>query len=306
MAVCFLVGRICPMATNMQPSPQKTNSSSPDSTPTNASAPNESYPPVSTVDAIDTSDPAQNSTSYEGVPASNWLSRLGQRALEWAEDVIARTSSVGDKPFFETEQFPWAQKINQQWPEVRKELEKVLERREELPNFQDVTPEVGNINTGDDWKTFFFYGYGIRCEENCVRCPQTDALLQSIPGMKTAFFSILSPQKHIAPHEGPFKGVLRYHLGLIVPEPREQVRIRVHDQIRHWKEGECLIFDDRFDHQVWNDTDGLRAVLFVDFVRPCRFPGNLINWLILTIASWLPQLRRARRNHDKWQDVFYH
>lgn len=291
------------MATNMHQRPSENPSSLPDTA--DAQATIHTSPSTHGV-AQHTLSAKDNSSNYEGVPKSTWLARLGQRALEWAENVIARSSSVGDKPFLQASDFPWAQQVNSRWPEIRAELEQVLQRREELPNFQDVTPEVGNINTDNDWKTFFFYGYGIRCEENCRSCPETDAALRSIPGMKTAFFSILSPHKHIAPHEGPYKGVLRYHLALVVPEPRELVRIRVADQVAHWKEGECLIFDDRYDHQVWNDTDGLRAVLFVDFVRPCRFPGNLINWLILTIAAWLPQLRRARRNHDRWEDLFYH
>ncbi len=48
-------------------------------------------------------------------------------------------------------------------------------------------------------------------------CPRTAALMREIPGMTTAMFSILSPRKHILDHRGPYKGVLRYHLGLIVP-----------------------------------------------------------------------------------------
>lgn len=250
-------------------------------------------------------DHAKTNPEYEGVPRSNWLARMGQRLLEWAERVIARSSSVGDKPFFERQQFAWTEEVETYYPEIRHELERVLKRRSELPNFQDLTPEVAHINTDNHWKTFFFYGYGIRLEENCQLCPKTDQALQHIPGMKTAFFSILSPHKHIAPHEGPFKGVLRYHLGLIVPREKEQCRIRVADQFAHWEEGKGIIFDDRFDHQVWNDTDETRVVLFVDFVRPCRFPGNLLNWSILTIAARLPQLRRARRNYDVWKKSFY-
>ena len=48
----------------------------------------------------------------------------------------------------------------------------------------------------------------------------------------------LSPRKHILDHRGPYKGVLRYHLGLIVPEDAESCRIRVGEDIRHWEEGE--------------------------------------------------------------------
>ena len=56
-----------------------------------------------------------------------------------------------------------------------------------------------------------------KAEENCARCPETVRVLKSIPGMKSAMFSILAPRKHIPEHRGMYKGVLRYHLGLIVP-----------------------------------------------------------------------------------------
>ena len=87
-------------------------------------------------------------------------------------------------------------------------------------------------------------------------------------------FSILSPHKHILPHCGPYKGVLRYHLGLIVPEDAENCRIRVGDDIRHWEPGKPLIFDDVFNHEVWNDTDETRVVLFVDVERPLPEPES--------------------------------
>ena len=95
--------------------------------------------------------------------------------------------------------------------------------------------------------------------------------------MTTAMFSILSPRKHILDHRGPYKGVLRYHLGLIVPEDAEACRIRVGEDIRHWEEGESMIFDDTFNHEVWNDTDETRVVLFVDVLRPLPSPESQIN-----------------------------
>ena len=55
-------------------------------------------------------------------------------------------------------------------------------------------------------------------------------------------------------HKGPFNGVLRYHLGLIIPEPKEKCRIRVHDQFNEWDEGKSLIFDDTYEHEVWKMT----------------------------------------------------
>ena len=98
----------------------------------------------------------------------------------------------------------------------------------------------------------------------CVRCPQTAKLITAIPGMFTSFFSILSPGKHIPPHRGPCNGLLRARLGMIVPEPAEHCRIEVGSEIRHRQTGKVIVFDGTYRHQVWNDTDGTRVVLFLD------------------------------------------
>jgi beta-hydroxylase len=122
--------------------------------------------------------------------------------------------------------------------------------------------------------------------------------------MKTAFFSILSAGKHIPPHRGPYKGVIRAHLGLIVPEPRERCRIQVGDQFAHWEEGKVMVFDDCYPHQVWNDTAGIRVVLFLDIVRPLRFPVNLLNAFILKLIAWSPFIRDAETNYRRWEKEF--
>ncbi len=133
-------------------------------------------------------------------------------------------------------------------------------------------------------------------------CPRTAALMREIPGMTTAMFSILSPRKHILDHRGPYKGVLRYHLGLIVPEDAEACRIRVGEDIRHWEEGKSMIFDDTFNHEVWNDTDETRVVLFVDVLRPLPFPESAINRADrqgdrrTRRSCWTPSATRKRGN----------
>jgi beta-hydroxylase len=120
----------------------------------------------------------------------------------------------------------------------------------------------------------------------------------------TAFFSILAPGKHIPDHRGPFNGVLRYHLGLKVPEPAEQCRIRVADEYRHWEEGESLLFDDTYRHEVWNETDGERAVLFMDVRRPLRFPINLLNRAALRLIQRTALVQDARENQKRWEERF--
>ena len=125
--------------------------------------------------------------------------------------------------------------------------------------------------------------------------------MREIPGMTTAMFSILSPRKHILDHRGPYKGVLRYHLGLIVPEDAESCRIRVGEDFRHWQEGESMIFDDTFNHEVWNDTDETRVVLFVDVLRPLPEPESTINRLIVKAIGYSPFVLDAKRNQEAWE-----
>jgi hypothetical protein len=73
-------------------------------------------------------------------------------------------------------------------------------------------------------------------------------------------FSVLAPKKHIPEHLGLWKGVLRYHLGLIVPKPVGSSRIRVGEDAEFWEEGKSMIFDDSHPHEVWNDCDSHRIV----------------------------------------------
>ena len=87
-------------------------------------------------------------------------------------------------------------------------------------------------------------------------------------------FSILEPGKRLPPHRGPYNGVLRLHLGLLIPEPRERAAIRVGPEQHHWTEGRVLIFDDAYEHEAWNETEQVRVVLFVDFERPHALSGQ--------------------------------
>jgi beta-hydroxylase len=194
-----------------------------------------------------------------------------------------------DKTFFESEKYPWVAKVEAEAPLIRKELDVLLQRRDEIPNFQDISVKQKPLTQGEQWKTFFLYGYGEEAEENCKQCPETVRILKYIPDMKTAMFSILAPGKHIPAHRGMYKGMLRYHLGLIIPGAPGACRIRVGNDVRSWQEGRSLVFDDSHEHEAWNDTDGYRVVLFVDVLRPVSFPFSLANrvivWMIAHTSS---------------------
>jgi beta-hydroxylase len=226
---------------------------------------------------------------------------IGERVLAPIERFIGRRSLVGDETFFPNDRFPWIEQAQDNWTTIREEAERLLEDRENLANFQDISKDQIEITDDDRWKTFFLYGYGFEAKLGVEMCPRTAALMRQIPGMKTAMFSILSPRKHILDHRGPYKGVLRYHLGLIVPRDARSCRIRVGDDYRHWEEGQSMVFDDTFNHEAWNDTDETRVVLFVDVLRPLPSPWAQINRAIVKAISYSPFVLDAKRNQKAWE-----
>jgi beta-hydroxylase len=229
------------------------------------------------------------------------LLKSARKVLRQVHRGIGRASLIGDRPFFSSADFPWATELEQHWPAIRAELDEVLEHRDDLPDFKDISPDQKHLAPPNQWKTFFFFAYGVKSRANAERCPRTAELLSRIPGARTAFFSILAPRVHIPAHRGPYKGVVRCHLGLLIPEPREHCRIRVADEIAHWEEGKCLFFDDTYEHEVWNDTDGMRVALFLDVLRPLRFPLSALNRAVIRAIAASPFITDAQKNHEAWE-----
>jgi beta-hydroxylase len=235
------------------------------------------------------------------VAVTNWI---GDRILRVVNRLIARASVLPEQPLYDPADFAWVAPVQAEWKTIRAELDEVLARREDLPNFQDISTDQYHLTDDDRWKTYFFYGYGFRSDANCARCPTTTRLVEAIPGMTTAMFSILAPGKHIPPHDGPYKGVLRYHLGLLVPEPEDHAGIRVGGEVAHWHEGSSLVFDDTFTHEAWNDTDGTRVVLFCDVIRELRQPMRTLNALLIKAIALSPFIQDAKRRHEAWERRF--
>ena len=217
---------------------------------------------------------------------------------------MAATSPIGDKPFFPDDTYAWSAILEENWRDIRRELDQLLVHRDDLPNFQDISAVQRTLTQDDQWKTYFFAGYGLDFETNRERCPRTIELLSQVTDMSTAFFSILGPGKRLPEHRGPYKGVLRYHLALKIPEPEDGCGIRVGGETAHWREGKSMVFDDTFPHEAWNGTDEDRVVLFMDIVRPLRFPYSMLNrWVLKYIAS-TPFIRDAKDKYAAWEKQF--
>lgn len=253
----------------------------------------------------DTPKPTFGTAGIAPMERPGAVTRFFMGIVAQAEKLNLKYARLGNPPVYDNAVFPWAKEIERHWPAIRAELDCVLRRQEELPTFQDISTDVKTISMDARWKTFFLAGFGVRSQHNIAACPDTWKAVQTIPGLKTAMFSIFEPGKHLPPHRGPYNGVLRLHLGLIVPEPADRLAIRFKDQVCHWQEGKVLIFDDAFEHEAWNHTSKTRVVLFVDFVKPLRFPANLVNWLLMKLAIFTPFIREGLDNHKAWEKRFY-
>ena len=219
--------------------------------------------------------------------------------------LLGKWSIVGDKPIYQKDEFEWTGILEKRWLDIREELDQLLRIHNQLPNLQDIQKEQQVINTDNKWKTFFLYGFGNRADLNCELCPVTASVVENIPGMVTAFFSFLSPRKRIPPHRGIYKGLIRSHLGLIIPGRTGECRMRIANEVVNWEEGKIVVFDDTYEHEVWNDTDQIRVVLLIDTIRPFRFPLSQINQLFIKIIANSSFVKRALQNNQKWEERQY-
>ena len=200
--------------------------------------------------------------------------------------------SITEKKVFYSEEekmeiFPTSLKLETNWKEIQRECLNTL-RGKELDNIGKKFI-VAEDSFFEGWKTFELRMFSKDYEENMNCCPVLKKILKSDPNITTAFFSIMEPGKFLSSHYGPFKGILRYHLGLIVP-PKDSglCYISVDGQTYDWKEGEGVLFDETYKHFVENSTPYQRIVLFIDVKRPLPAPVSYMNDFLLYLMSISP------------------
>ena len=232
------------------------------------------------------------STAPAGLPGRGL--RLAVLPLAGAYARLLRRFSAVDV-FLPTAQLDWVRHLEANWQVIRDELDR-LRTGHELPALVDVIPDEHYV-ADTRWRMFMFRYFGRPIAANCGLCPRTAALLEQVPGLISANFSVLEPGARIAPHHGIFAGVLRYHLGLIVPAHAEQCGLRVDGETREWRERASLLFDDTRRHEAWNDTEQDRVVLLLDVKRPLPAPLRWINDGVIGLLSRrvMPQLARVDR-----------
>ncbi|CEG60684.1 aspartyl/asparaginyl beta-hydroxylase domain-containing protein [Legionella micdadei] len=189
--------------------------------------------------------------------------------------------------FFDIEQtFPALNEITKHFSIIKKEFENVLSNSHQLPRYHDIDPGEADISdaTQKNWNVFMLYLLGYQLERAETLCPTLCNLIKQVPNLIQAFFSILEPGKSIPLHKGPYIGYLRYHLGIHVPQ-NNPPQIIVNNQSYTWREGEAVLFDDSWPHEVRNESDDYRAVLIIDVLRPMPFLPHLVNQFVTNVIG---------------------
>ncbi|XP_010178663.1 PREDICTED: aspartyl/asparaginyl beta-hydroxylase [Mesitornis unicolor] len=156
--------------------------------------------------------------------------------------------------------------LEKNWKLIRDEGLAVMDKKRSL-----FLPEDENLREKGDWSQFTLWQQGRKNENACKSVPKTCTLLERFPeatGCRRGQikYSIMHPGTHVWPHTGPTNCRLRMHLGLVIP--KEGCRIRCAQENRTWEEGKVLIFDDSFEHEVWQDAENSRLIFIVDVWHP--------------------------------------
>jgi beta-hydroxylase len=128
----------------------------------------------------------------------------------------------------------------------------------------------------------FFRWYGVD-KQTFLNVP---AFHQPWKYIQTIGVSVFNKKVSTSKHFGFMRASLRvlYNLNDMKDD---SAYIVVGDKTSYWRENKLFIFDDTLLHESVNQTDQTRYCLFVDMIRPTRFPG--IMRAVISGIRWLTQ-----------------
>jgi beta-hydroxylase len=193
---------------------------------------------------------------------------------------------LDNPPFLDNieEEFPLHKNIEKNYENIKKEF--INYNGGNIECFRKSNPLLNNIDTLDVdkdfcWRTLYLKKLGkIIVDDKTDFFPETLNIIKD-EQIHNAFFSILDPHVEIKPHAGYYKGYLRYHLGIIIPQENEKKPYIICGGKKYeWSEGEGVLFDDMFIHYVNNITSKKRIILYLDIKRKHK------NWIIDNIIEF--------------------
>lgn len=184
--------------------------------------------------------------------------------------------------------FPLDHVLKQQWSAILKEYQQV-QNHHQLPSFSQVYQSQRFLTENDrlPWQALPLKSFGYDVVQNQAMCPLTTSLIKQDPRIKSAMFSVIAPGKHIPSHQGVYKGIYKYHLGLKTPD---DCAITIAGQPYQWRAGKSLIFDGTYSHEVTNNSKEWRVILLLELFREeLGWLNRLVYWLM----SLHPDVRRS-------------
>ncbi|MCO5229661.1 MAG: aspartyl/asparaginyl beta-hydroxylase domain-containing protein [Chitinophagales bacterium] len=167
------------------------------------------------------------------------------------------------KPFYDPENFPELQPLVDNWEKIRDEVLAYENKHKNHKVMSSVSPaEV----EGGYWNLMYLKSFNRYYHKNMAQFPFTMSIINQIPNIVFTSINMLSPHTKINPHYGDTNGIVRGHLGLIVPAPYPEIAIHAGGEEHGWEEGKMFCFMNVVQHWVWNNTDGRRFILMFDFV----------------------------------------
>ena len=170
------------------------------------------------------------------------------------------------KPWHDIQDFPFMIKLMEHYDIIRDELLYNLAERMYIFNNEQ---ENHNAYTGGDWKALQIKaspGFNSGYTKYAEQFPKTVKILKECnEDFLLVKFSAIKPGTHIEPHTGPSNERLRSHLTII---HTGGARIRVGSEWKTWKEGEGMILDSSWEHEVVHEGRDIRVVLILDIWHP--------------------------------------
>ena len=229
-------------------------------------------------------------------PKQKRLIKFGKRMRDPVNRFLAGQSKIGNEPIIDPALIPGLNEVAGRWTAMRDEIEPLMRERETIPPLGRISPDHRRIASTPAWKSFFFQGYGFHARKNEARCPTIVDAIGQIPGVNVAFLSIMEPGTHVPRHRGLTKSWLNCHLPLLLPDDGGRCEIAINGETVQWREGQWLVFDETYPHEVWNDSRQPRVMLLLQVQRQMRLAGHLVSRALyhtIRHSSFVNDVRRA-------------
>ena len=187
------------------------------------------------------------------------------------------------REFYTTKDFPKLLTLEENFKGILTEFNKNLNEQGENLFDMWVEKELYEESNPTGWQVSPIIVNGQKINNKHEKFPFLCEVLDKIPGIVSALFSLLKPKTTICEHEGYQNyadKILRYHLGVIVP--KGDIALRCNNIIKYWQNGKSFIFDDSLPHGAWNNSNFNRYVLIVDFIKNDIETVKDLNDVILT------------------------